>query len=79
MNIRDIELNTDLLPRLVENNNKIASYLLIKIAKEKELTQYLEKISTLDLSLQSLEVVNDLINCVTLPKEFKYLYVSNII
>ncbi|EAS03673.2 ubiquitin family protein, putative (macronuclear) [Tetrahymena thermophila SB210] len=79
VNIRDLELNTELLPKLVENNNKIASLLLIKIAKEKELTQYLEKISTLDLTLQSLEVVNDLINNVNLPKEFIYLYVSNII
>ncbi|KAL4445101.1 hypothetical protein ABPG74_018829 [Tetrahymena malaccensis] len=79
VNIRDLELNTEFLPKLVENNNKIASLLLIKIAKEKELTQYLEKISTLDLTLQSLEVVNDLINNVSLPKEFIYLYVSNII
>ncbi|KAL4494606.1 hypothetical protein ABPG72_004508 [Tetrahymena utriculariae] len=79
VNIRDLELNTELLPKLVENNNKIASLLLIKIAKEKELTQYLEKISTLDLTLQSLEVVNDLINNVSLPREFIYLYVSNII
>jgi len=53
--------------------------LLIKIAKEKDLTQYLEKISSLDLTLQSLEVVNDLINNVQLPKEFIDIYVSNII
>jgi len=79
MNVDEIEVNVELLQKLVENNNKIASQLLIKIAKEKDLTQYLEKISSLDLTLQSLEVVNDLINNVQLPKEFIDIYVSNII
>ena len=64
---------------LVNNNPNIAVEILVRLAKSKRMESYLEKLISLPMSLNVLEVVNKLASQVELPKEFLQLFISSCI
>jgi len=74
-----IGLSDEMLPLLVEYNPMITVEILMIILKNKnkeEIKRYLRQITNINVTLQSLEVVNRLVTQVELPSDFIPYYIT---
>jgi hypothetical protein len=66
------------LQSLIDNNSTIAEYCMTKLISSKHASEYLNTLISLQLSLQSMELVNKL-TAYNLPKDILHSYISNIL
>lgn len=76
--LKKLKITKDNIASLIEYNPSFASKALLILLKN-EPTEYLSAILNIELSLNSLEVVNLLTSQMELPHEFLHLYIINAI
>jgi len=77
--LESIGLNAEALPQLVEYNPMVTVEVLMIILKyedKEEIKKYLRQMTEIDVTLQSLEVVNRLVTQVELPADFIPYYIT---
>jgi len=78
--IKTLDFTPTKIPKLVEHNHLVLTELLTRLMKiGTNISKYLDVLVSMDTSIHSLEVVNGLIACPELPKDFLYSYISRCI
>eukprot|EP01017_Pseudomicrothorax_dubius_P036031 TRINITY_DN5123_c0_g1_i1.p1 TRINITY_DN5123_c0_g1~~TRINITY_DN5123_c0_g1_i1.p1 ORF type:complete len:230 (+),score=51.21 TRINITY_DN5123_c0_g1_i1:660-1349(+) len=72
---REIGIDTNCLPQLTEMNVKVAAGLLISIASQPQIKDYLEKFFSMEISMSSMELITLLAAETDLPQEFIKNYI----
>jgi len=72
-------ITVDKLPEVIEHNTEVAVALILNIRNTSHIDRYLSVLEHMDMSLQSMEVVNQLTSAVELPGAFLYQYINNCI
>lgn len=72
-------LTPENMPDLVNNNSKLATEILLRLASSNQMPQYLHALVNMDMNMNSMEVVSCLSSKVQLPTDFMHTYISNCI
>jgi len=73
------DITYEKFPKLVENNSKIAIVVLRQLINSPKFNNYLQILVNINVSLASMEVVNNIAKATKFPNELLHTYISNCI
>ena len=73
--IHQLDLTPAKLPNLIEHNLTISIQCLLKLIPSEQMTDYLQSLIHMSMSLHSIEVVNHLTTTIALPSDFIQEYI----
>lgn len=78
--VHESGLSSKVFPKLVEWNPNLSGYFLARINEiDENIHEYLDCLINMKVTLQSLEVVNQISNSIKLPEAFVHMYVTKCI
>jgi len=73
------DITYEKFPKLVENNSKIAIVVLRQLINSPKFNNYLQILVNINISLASMEVVNNIAKATNFPNDLLHTYISNCI